>query len=65
MMKIFERILLARLMPIIGQQRLIPDEQFVFRQKIGIRKIDSIVNEATNALENGMFCSAGFRPRME
>lgn len=59
--KIFERLLLKRLQPIIINQNLIPDHQFGFRPKHGtIEQIHRVVNVINYTLEEKKFCSAAF-----
>ncbi len=59
--KLFEKLLLKRLKPIIEQQNLIPDHQFGFRQKHStIDQIHRITDVIKNALEEKKICSAVF-----
>lgn len=59
--KLFERILLRRLMPIISEQSIIPDHQFGFRQEHAtIEQIHRVCQTIRNALERKEYCSAAF-----
>jgi hypothetical protein len=57
--KVFENILLKRLLPVIENNRLIPNHQFGFRQKHSkIEKTHRIVQRINETLENKQYCSA-------
>ena len=59
--KIFERIFLRRLQPILDTQNIVPDHQFGFRYKHGTpEQCHRVVQVARNALEKKKFCSAIF-----
>lgn len=59
--KIFERLFLKRLLPILEKQNIIPDYQFGFRHKHGTpEQCHRIVNDICNALERKLYCSAVF-----
>lgn len=59
--KIFERIFLRRLLPILEIKNIIPEYQFGFRHKHGTpEQCHRIVNIITDALENKKYCSAVF-----
>lgn len=59
--KLFERILLRRLLPALEKSRCIPDTQFGFRRKHGtIEQCHRVINEIRNSLENKKYCSAAF-----
>lgn len=59
--KIFERLLLTRLNPLIIRDNLIPEHQFGFRQKHAtVEQVHRIVEEISNDLENKRYCSAVF-----
>lgn len=61
MSKIFERLLLKRLSPIIREQNLIPSHQFGFRNKHStIDQVHRITNTIEKALEEKKVCSAVF-----
>lgn len=59
--KIFERIFLRRLLPILENKNIIPEYQFGFRHKHGTpEQCHRIVNVITDALEKKKYCSAVF-----
>lgn len=59
--KLFEKLFLKRLRPIIEQSNLIPDHQFGFRkQHSTIEQGHRIVNLIRQALEKKQYCSAVF-----
>ena len=59
--KIFERLLLNRLEPLIKSSSVIPNHQFGFRKGHStIDQIHRITNEIENALETKQICSAVF-----
>ena len=59
--KLFERLYLKRLMPLIEERKLIPDHQFGFRQKHStIEQIHKVVDVIEKALENKKVVSAVF-----
>lgn len=59
--KIFEKLLLKRLKPIIEERKLIPPHQFGFREKHStIEQIYRITNKIEEALENKKICSSIF-----
>ncbi len=59
--KLFEKLFLKRLAPIIQSENLIPDHQFGFRkQHSTIEQVHRIVNVIKNTLEEKKFCSAVF-----
>lgn len=59
--KIFERILLKRLLPYLESRNIIPDHQFGFRHEHGTpEQCHRIVQEITDALEKKLYCSAVF-----
>lgn len=59
--KVFEKLLLERLKPIIEQRGLIPNHQFGFRNRHGtIEQVHRIVKEINRDLENKRLCSAAF-----
>jgi hypothetical protein len=61
MSKLFEKLLLRRLMPVIEEKKLIPNHQFGFRRNHStIDQIHRITNEIEKALEGKMICSALF-----
>lgn len=61
MSKLFERLLLKRLKPIIENKKLIPDHQFGFRNKHStIDQVHRITNVIEQALEEKKVCSAIF-----
>jgi hypothetical protein len=59
--KVFEKILLKRILPIFQNNRLIPNFQFGFRQRHStIEQVHRIVRRINEALENKHYCSAAF-----
>jgi hypothetical protein len=59
--KVFENILLKRLLPMVENNGLIPNHQFGFRQKhYKIEQTHRIVRRMNKALENTKYCSAAF-----
>lgn len=59
--KVFEKLFLKRLMPLIQDQNLIPDHQFGFRQRHStVEQIHRVVNVITESFEKKSFCSAVF-----
>jgi len=59
--KLFEKLLIKRLKPIIETKTLIPNHQFGFRSKHStIDQVHSITNIIENALEEKKVCSAIF-----
>ena len=59
--KIFERILLERLLPVLDAQNIIPEHQFGFRNKHGTPEQCHRVGEViSNTLERKYYCSAVF-----
>lgn len=61
MSKLFEKIYLRRLKPVIERKNLIPDHQFGFREKHAtIDQVHRITNTIEKALEEKKVCSAVF-----
>jgi hypothetical protein len=59
--KRFEKILLKRLLPMVKNNRLMPNHQFGFRQRHSIiEQTHQIVQRINEALENKKYCSAAF-----
>ena len=59
--KIFEKLLMKRLHPIIQERRLLPNHQFGFRSNHGtIEQVHRVVNEIQMAMESRKYCSAVF-----
>jgi hypothetical protein len=61
--KLFEKIFLTRLQPLLHEQQTTPDHQFGFRQKHAtIEQVHRVTNAITEALENHMckYCTAAF-----
>jgi hypothetical protein len=59
--KVFEKLLLKRLLPVVENNRLIPSHQFGFRQRHStIEQLHRIVQRINKALENQQYCSAAF-----
>lgn len=61
MSKVFEKILLSRLKPIINERNLIPNHQFGFRDKHStIDQVHRIVHKIENAFETKKICATIF-----
>lgn len=61
MSKLFEKLFMNRLKPILSAKELIPKHQFGFRQKHATtEQIHRIVNKISNDLEEKRYCSAAF-----
>lgn len=59
--KLFEKLLMSKLSPIIAERRCIPDHQFGFRrQHSTIQQTHRLVQVIRNAFEKKLFCSALF-----
>jgi hypothetical protein len=59
--KVFEKIRLERLLPIVENNRLVPNHQFGYRQRhCTIEQTHGIVQRLNEALENKQYCSAAF-----
>lgn len=59
--KLFEKILLRRLLPILASNHTIPDHQFGFRQQHStIEQVHRVCNEIRNAFEEKEYCSSAF-----
>lgn len=59
--KVFERLLMKRLNPIIAENNLIPDHQFGFRQQHAtIEQVHRVVNAIHKSFEEKSYCSAAF-----
>jgi hypothetical protein len=59
--KVSENVLLKRLLPMVKNKRLMPNNQFSFRQRHStIEQTHRIVRRINEALENKQYCSAVF-----
>ena len=59
--KLFEKILLQRLLPILEEQRTIPEHQFGFRAHHGTtEQVHRVVHTIRQSLERKEYCSAAF-----
>ena len=59
--KLFERLLLARLKPVIEERNLIPTHQFGFREKHStIEQVHRVTNVIESTLENKKICAGVF-----
>ena len=59
--KVFERLFLKRLLPVLEKHHIVPDHQFGFRHKHGTpEQCHRIVETISNALERKQYCSAVF-----
>jgi hypothetical protein len=58
---LFEKLLLKRLLPVVENNRLIPNHQFDSRQRHStIEQTHRIIHRINEALENKQYCSAAF-----
>lgn len=61
MSKLFEKLLLKRIIPIIDEKKLLPNHQFGFRRKHStIEQVHRLINVIEKALEDGDVCSGIF-----
>lgn len=59
--KLFEKMLLQKLKPILHEKKIIPDHQFGFREEHGtVEQVHRVVSEIRNTLEEKKYCSAAF-----
>jgi hypothetical protein len=59
--KVFEKLLLKRLLPVVEYNRTIPNHQFGFRQRHStLEQTYLIVQRINETLENKQYCSATF-----
>jgi hypothetical protein len=59
--KLFEKLLLTKIEPLIKDKQLIPDYQFGFRRKHAtLEQVHSVVNKASAALEEKRYCCGLF-----
>lgn len=59
--KIFERILLSHILPLISRNNIIPDHQFGFRKRHGtIEQVHRIAKEINAAFQAKKYCAAVF-----
>jgi hypothetical protein len=59
--KVFKKMLLKRLLPMVENDGLIPNHQFGFRQRHStIEQTHRIVQKINEALENKQYCSVAF-----
>lgn len=59
--KVFEKLILTRLMPIIEKKKLIPPHQFGFiKQHSTIQQVHRVVERVNEDFENNRYCSAVF-----
>lgn len=59
--KVFEKLFLTRLMPILEEKNVIPDHQFGFRNGHStVEQVHRVINVLTQALEKSEYCSAAF-----
>jgi hypothetical protein len=59
--KLFEKLFLTRIKPIIQEKRIIPDHQFSFRQKHAtIEHVHHITTIINKVLESNKYCKAAF-----
>jgi hypothetical protein len=59
--KVFEKLLLKRLLPIVDINRLIPNHQFGFRQRNStIEQTHRVIRKINEAIENKQYCSSAF-----
>lgn len=59
--KLFEKILLKRLRPILHNKKLIPEHQFGFRIQHGtVEQVHRVIDKISKDLEGKRYCSAAF-----
>ncbi len=59
--KLFEKVLLQKLHPVLEEKKLLPDHQFGFREQYStIEQVHRFVNEIKSALDGKKYCSAVF-----
>lgn len=59
--KLFEKVLLSRLLPVLAENKTIPDHQFGFRaQHSTIEQIHRVCETIRTALEQKKYCSSAF-----
>jgi hypothetical protein len=59
--KVFEKLLLKRLLSVVENNRLLPNRQFGFRKRHSTtEETHQIVQRINEALENKQYCSAAF-----
>lgn len=59
--KLFEKILLSRMLKVLAEDSIIPDHQFGFRQEHGtVEQVHRVVDHIRKALELKEYCSAAF-----
>lgn len=59
--KLFEKILLSRLKPVLDESKIIPDHQFGFREKHAtVEQVHRVVQKVRQSLEKKEYCSAVF-----
>jgi hypothetical protein len=59
--KVFEKLFITRIQPILQSAQIIPDHQFGFRKKhTTIEQVHRITNIIHRALENKQYCTAAF-----
>ena len=59
--KVFEKLFITQIQPILQSTQIIPDHQFGFRRKHStIDKVHRITNIIHRALENKQYCTAAF-----
>jgi len=57
--KLFDKVFLTRIKPILQETRIIPDHQFSFRQKYTtIEEVHRITNVTNKALDSYTYCAA-------
>jgi len=61
LLKVFEKILLKRILNIIAESKVLPDSQFGFRTKHStIHQIHHIVDKISFSLEEKQYCTGAF-----
>jgi retron-type reverse transcriptase len=58
--KVFEKLFLARLRPLLDENNVIPEHQFGFRQHATIQQIYSVSKKIRQDLQDHKYCSAAF-----
>jgi hypothetical protein len=58
--KVFEKLFIARIQPILQSTQILPDHQFGFRRNTTIEQVHRNTNIIDRALENKQYCTAAF-----
>lgn len=59
--KVFEKLLKGRLVPILNDEKIIPDHQFGFRRNHGtVEQVHRVCEKIRKSLEEKLYCSSAF-----